>query len=135
MKSILVLTITAVTLIGFAAPTGAAMASGFSGAWPMSLTHTKYGNSTHCLTLTDDGSAGWPHSGPAVLDGKLTGQFQFIDHTIVVTIDDVGAYMNAGSVYASRPSNGGLGEGGFSEVYDGSPLDSGEVVYGAKGGC
>ena len=43
--------------------------------------------------------------------------------------------MNAGSVFAARASNGTIGNGAFSEIYDGPSIDSGKVVFGAKGGC
>jgi hypothetical protein len=50
-------------------PVSAAMAQSYSGRWPLTVSHSQRSNGTYCLTLTDDGSYGWPHSGPASLVG------------------------------------------------------------------
>ncbi len=117
-----------------------AMASGFSGKWPLTITRSKGNNGKFCLTLTDNGSAGFPHSGPAAInDGvngqALNGQFQFINNVIIVAIDDVGLTMNAGSTFSTRPVNGGLGGGAFATIYDGQEIDEGAIVFGPKGSC
>jgi hypothetical protein len=46
---------------------GTAMAQSYSGNWPMTGSHSQYANGKYCVTLTDDGSVGWPHSGAASL--------------------------------------------------------------------
>ena len=140
MKSTRILTIAALTTAGFAVLASAAMASGFSGNWPVTISHSKGSNGAFCLKLIDDGSAGFPHSGPATintgLNGQpLSGQFQFINHVIIVAIDDTGLTQNGGSTFFSRPINGNLGEGAFATIYNGLEIDEGEIVYGVKGGC
>jgi hypothetical protein len=112
----------------------APMATSFSGNWPLTVTHSLHFNGTHCLTLTDDGSYGWPHSGPARL-GSNSGLFEVIGRLILVSIDDGGFYQNAGSVYAAAVRNGHIGAGGFEEIYGGETADSGKVVFGMKGAC
>ena len=101
----------------------------------MTVTHSQHDNGSHCLALTDDGSAGWPHSGPALFDGTLSGVFQIIGGLIMVSIDDGGVSQNAGSVYSATASNGNLGKGAITEIYDGESIDSGKLVFGARGGC
>jgi len=138
MKSTLVFSIAVLTALGLAPIASAATVSGFSGKWPLTVTDSKLDNGNHCLTLTDDGSAGWPHSGPAIIhsarNGTLSGTFQFIDHIVLVSIDDEGQTQNASSVYALRTRNSNLGDGGLQEVNGGQTVDSGEVVVGPRGG-
>ncbi len=140
MKSTAALTIATLTALGVAASASAAMASGFSGKHPLTATQSKGSNGNFCLTLTDDGSRGFPHSGPASINAgingqPLNGQFQFINHVIIVNITDPAIQFNGDSVYFTRPSNGTLGEGVFAIVRDGDEVDSGEIVFGPKGGC
>ncbi len=121
----------------------AAMAVSYSGNWPLKVTHTQYGF-TKCLTLTDNGSLGFPHSGPASLtspgvSGSLTGTFQLIDNLLVATIQapasQGGAGQNAGLVFIGPASNGHIGNGAFDEVYGGEEFVSGVLQFGMKGGC
>jgi len=139
MKPPTVIATAALIAFGFASSVTGATASGFSGKWPLAVTKSKLDNGAHCLTLTDDGSAGWPHSGPAVIqsarNGTLYGTFQFIDHIVMVSIDDGAGLESGNSVYAVRTSKGNLVDGGLEEVYGGASVDSGEVVAGSKGNC
>ena len=76
MKTLLTLT----AALSMAVSASAAMAAGgsYTGNWKVKLTHDVYvttngytghgPDTTHCITLTDDGSIGWPHSGFAELD-------------------------------------------------------------------
>ena len=114
----------------------------YSGKWPATVTHSQYGsgNATYCITLTDDGSRGWPHSGQASLTGQNVslpyGTFQLIDGLLTVTLQsqsDTG--QNAGLVFSARAKQGSLGRGIFDEVYGGEEFDSGAVSFGPKGGC
>ena len=129
MKVILAAALTA------AFPAAVADAGSYTGNWPMTISDSQNYNGGHCVALSDDGSAGWPHSGAAELDGKLNGRFQVIGSLLMVTIDDQGAYMNADSVFSAMANDGKLGKGAFEEMYDGSALNSGKLVFGARGGC
>jgi hypothetical protein len=140
MKSTRALTIAMLTVVGFTVSAAGALASGFSGDWPVTISHSKGANGTFCLKLTDDGSAGFPHSGPATINtgvnGQvLSGQFQYINHMIMVAIDDQGFTENAGSTYSTKPVDGALGQGAFTTIYNGLEIDEGEIVFGKKGGC
>jgi hypothetical protein len=120
-----------------------AAAASYSGNWPLTVTHSQRADgSDYCLTLSDDGLLGWPHSGGASLTGAKVGgnlpygTFQVIDHQIVVTIEQPGGTgQNAGLVYAADARNGVLGKGFYNQVYGGTEFDSGVVVFGTKGGC
>lgn len=120
-------------------PTSAAaspsMAKNFSGSWPLIVSRSKYSDGTYCLALTDDGSDGWRHSGPAVLDGKLDGEFQIIGGLIAVTINDGGFYFPSASVYSAPTRKGNIGSGAVEEIYGGESIDSGIAAFGMKGGC
>lgn len=120
----------------------AAMAVSYSGNWPLRETHTQHGNQPpDCLTLTDNGSLGWPHSGPASLtvpgvSGSLTGTFQLIDHLLVATIQSQSnTGQNAGLVFIGPASSGNIGNGTFDNVFAGEELVSGVLEFGMKGGC
>jgi hypothetical protein len=137
MKTLLALA----AALPIAATTSSAMAGGglYSGNWPITVSHSNYANGTYCLTVTDDGSGGWPHSGGATLeiDGStLYGSFQLIGHDFTVTITAPGGTgENAGLVYVANASNRKIGKGVYDEVNGGAELDSGVVDFGTKGGC
>jgi len=116
----------------------APMARSYSGSWPVTVSHTGHSNGTYCLTLTDNGSDGWPHSGPAsVVIGSLnaTGSFQVINDILVATISVQGYGQNAGLLFIARARAGNIGDGVFEDVYDGADFDSGALAFGMKGGC
>ena len=63
-----------------------AMARSYGGNWPLTVTHSRGANGTYCLTLTDNGSLSWRHSGPASIAGVGDGgTFQLIDNTLVAS--------------------------------------------------
>ena len=117
----------------------AAMASSFSGNYPVTVTHSQHSNFRHCLTLTDNGTLGWPHSGPAVLDGRrdLGGSFQIIGPLIEVVTNQGGGQsgQNAAAVYSATVGYGKFDTGTFEQIYGGASADSGVVTFGMKGGC
>lgn len=132
---------TVLPIVAFALTPSAAMAQSYSGNWPVTVTQTQHSNGTFCLTLSDDGSLGFPHSGQASvtghkLDGTLYGTFQLIDGLLMVTIEAPGATgQNAGLVFIGHASGGHIGKGVYDEVYGGEEFDSGVLAFGVKGGC
>jgi uncharacterized membrane protein len=121
---------------------GAANAASFSGNYAVTISHSKYANGPYCLTLTDNGGLGWPHSGQASLTGEGVGgtlpygTFQLMNNTVVVTIQESGdSGQNAGLVFSAPSSNGNIAKGIYDQVYGGEEFDSGLVAFGAKGGC
>lgn len=141
-KRILITVAVAVAMVvsanaAMARSSGAAMARSYSGNWPLTVTHSRGANGTYCLTLTDNGSLGWRHSGPASLAGFSNGgTFQLIEHTLVATIQSPGATgQNEGLVFVASAGHGNIGSGVYEGVYGGEEIDSGVLVFGMKGGC
>src|SRR5690242_9272375 len=103
--------LTIVAMFAMVLPAGTALAQGYSGNWPITITRSQHSNGTYCLTLTDGGSLGWPHSGQAVLttkSNKYYGTFQVINHDLVATIEEPGYGQNAGAVFEGRASHGSI---------------------------
>ena len=124
-------------ILAFALTPGAASAQSYSGNWPITISHSQSANGTYCVTLTDDGEFGWPHSGPASVNGfgDIYGEFQLINGMLVVTIQVVGSGEELASVlFTARASGGHIGKGVY-ETAQGAVTDSGALVFGAKGGC
>ncbi len=141
IRHIRILMAAVLPIVAFALTPSAAMGQSYSGNWPVTLTQAPHGNGTYCLTLTDNGAFGWPHSGEASLsggklDGTLYGTFQLIDGLLVVTIEAPGATgQNAGLVFIGHASSGHIGKGVYDEVYGGEEFDSGVLAFGVKNGC
>jgi hypothetical protein len=120
--------------------TQGALAGGYSGSWPITVTHAKYGNGSYCLTIKDDGSLGFQHSGFVSLQAPGNtlpfGTFQLIGHLLTVTVEaQGGSGQNAGLVFVAPASAGSIGNGIYDEVYGGEAFDSGKAAFGAKDGC
>lgn len=59
-----------------------------------------------------------------------------IGHTLVVAIEEQGdSGQNAGLVFTATAAKGTLGKGITVVIYGGESINSGEVAFGAKGGC
>jgi len=127
----------ALPILAFALMPSAATAQSYSGNWPITITHSQRANGTYCLTLTDDGDFGWPHSGEATVTGfeAIFGTFQLIDGLLVVTIDVPGSGAEPASLlFTAHASRGNIGKGVY-EIAQGEEIDSGVLVFGAKNGC
>lgn len=138
MRNIRTFMAMALPIVAFALTPGAAVAQSYTGNWPATVSHSTGSNGTYCLTLTDNGSNGWPHSGQAttVEDGTtLYGTFQLIGGLLTVTIQSYGSYEDAGLVFVAPASKGTIGKGVFDDVYSGEEIDSGALAFGAKNGC
>jgi hypothetical protein len=119
----------------------AARAESYSGTWKLTVTHSQHANGTYCLTLNDDGSLDWPHSGEASLSGQGVGgtlpygDFQLIRHTMMVSIESpAGTGVDTTLVFTAHAGNGSIGTGAYEIAY-GETIDSGVVAFGAKGSC
>ncbi len=128
----------ALPTLALALTSSTAMAQSYSGNWPMKVTHSQFFNGQYCVTLTDDGSQGWRHSGEAsvVVDGnQLFGTFQLINHLLTVTFQEPEGEQNAGLVFVAPAAKGNMGSGVYDNVNGGGEFDSGVVVVGKKNGC
>ena len=126
---------------------GAAMAHGnimnmfaptshsYSGTWPVTVTHSQFGNGTDCLTLTQgSGKAG---SASLVAGGTKypDGSFLVSKDILVVTITEPLSGQNGTLLFIAHANNGRIGEGIFENDRGGSDFDRGTLAFGMKGGC
>jgi hypothetical protein len=137
-RSIRLFVAAALPIMAFALTPGTARAQSYTGDWPATVSHSRGSNGTYCLSLTDNGSVGWPHSGQVTMvEGRSTlyGTFQVIGGLITVTVESPGDYADAGLVFVAQASNGTIGKGVYDDVYSGEEIDSGALAFGAKNGC
>jgi hypothetical protein len=137
--------LTMATLIGAVALTsGTARAAGsYIGNWPLTVTHSQFGDGTYCLTLSSSGAVGWPQRGAASLksspDGtQQYGSFEVIDGILVVTVVEYngGGGQNNSLAFIAPASDGNiLGMGVYDLIAGGETFDSGQLAFGTKGGC
>jgi len=128
---------TAFAIAAFALTTSAAMAQSYTGNWPATVTKSQRDNGKDCVTLTDDASYGWPHSGPAKLNGQQDpygAYFTVINGLITVTFISPSGEGDCCDffVFTAPASNGQIGKGVFNYF---GPGDSGLVRFGKKNGC
>jgi hypothetical protein len=137
--SVAALSAGAATAYGYSGGLRAAAGHSYTGSYPITVTKSQRSNGTGCLTLTDNGSFGQPHSGSATLvfgSQKFTfGTFQVINRELFATIQAQGYGQNAGLVFVGAASRGIIGQGFFEDVYGGEDFDSGALAFGTKGGC
>jgi uncharacterized protein (DUF2141 family) len=115
----------------------AAMAQSYTGKWPATVTKSQRDNGKNCITLTDDGSYGFRHSGEAVLNGQnngYPGYFTVVDGIMTVTFTFPSGEGDCCSyaVFTASASNGEIGRGVFN--YFGI-TDIGVVNFAKKNGC
>jgi hypothetical protein len=149
MKNVITLTTTVLAIVAFALTPSAAKAQSFTGNFPVSVTEVEAGiagnikgsNQAFCMVLTDDGSFGRAHSGPATLESfggsSLPGTFQVIGKTIIATFETRSDNGEAGGLVLVAPanaSNGTIGVGVYDLVF-GESEASGLATFGMKNGC
>ena len=131
-------TLLAMAIVAFALAPTAATAQSYSGNWPDTVTHSQSGNGRYCITLHDDGSLGWPHSGEATLspsEGTYPGTFQVISGLIMITFPQPGGTGELGALFfVAHASNGLLTSGTYEQFY-GAEIDSGVSTFGVKNTC
>lgn len=125
-------------VVAFTLITSAAMAQSYTGDWPANVTRSQRDNGKNCITLKDDGSYGFPHSGEAKLNGynnPYPGYFTVVDGIITVTFTyasgegDCCAYQ----VFTARASNGHIDSSGVFNYL--GITDTGRVKFGKKNSC
>jgi hypothetical protein len=140
--------ITAVATLAMVASAGAAMAHsyygsptnmmfpasrGYSGSWPVTITHARFDNGTDCLTL-NGGSSG---SASLVAGGTKYpyGSFLVRNGLLVVNISEPLYGQNGALMFIAPASRGLIGEGIFEDLRGGSNFDFGDLTFGMKNGC
>jgi hypothetical protein len=124
-------------VVAVSALTSAAMAQSYTGDWPANVTHSQRDNGKNCISLTDDGSYGFPHSGGAELNGynnPYPGYFTVVDGFITVVFTYVSGEGDccAYQVFTARASKGQIGTGVFNAL---GITDIGQLKFGKKGSC
>jgi hypothetical protein len=127
----------AFVVAAFALMTSAAMAQSYTGDWPATVTHSQRSNGAYCISLTDDGSYGAPHSGEASLIGSnnpYPGYFTVVDGLLTVTFTYPSGEGDCCDfqVFTARASDGQIGKGVFN--YFGL-TDIGLLSFGKKNSC
>jgi hypothetical protein len=122
--------------LAMAASTTAMAASGsYTGNWPLTITKSLFMNGTYCLTVTDDGSEGWKHSGEATIPEYPYGIFQVINGRFVAGIVEPAGGQNDVLVLTSNGRNGAFDDGAAVLEAGGEPLDSGVMKVGTRDSC
>jgi len=117
--------------------TSAAMAQSYTGDWPATVTHSQRSNGTNCISLTDDGSFGAPHSGEASLlsnNGPVSGYFTVVNGLMTVAFSypsGEGDCCNF-QVFTAKANNGQIGNGVYNFL---GLTDIGLLTFGKKNGC
>ncbi len=120
-----------------AASAAAAPGASYSGNWPVTTTLPPQFANTACLTLTDNGSDGAPHSGPVTSSGAMTGMlsgtFQIFNKILVVNLQsgsDTGEVVFLSFI---APAHAGhIGTGVFNNP---GYLGAAPLTFGNKGAC
>jgi hypothetical protein len=127
----------ALAIAAFALTTSVAMAQSYTGNWQATVTQSQRSNGTYCVSLTDDGSYGFPHSGVAVPNGQNNpygGYFTVVDGLMTVTFTYPSGEGDCCDfqVFTAHASNGKIGKG----VYNYFGLtDIGLLTFGKKDSC
>jgi len=128
---------TASAIVAFALIASAAMAQSYTGNWPATITKSQRDNGKNCVSLTDDGSYGWPHSGPAELNGTedpYGAYFTVIEGLMTVTFISPSGEGDCCDffTFTAPASDGHIGKGAFNYF---GPGDNGIVTFGKKNAC
>ena len=126
---------TVFVVAAFAFTTSAAMAQSYTGA--ATVTHSQRDNGKNCISLTDDGSYGFRHSGEAVLNGQnngYPGYFTVVEGLMTVTFTFPSGEGDCCDfeMFTAPASKGQIGKGVFNYL---GLTDIGVVTFGKKDGC
>jgi hypothetical protein len=107
----------------------------YSGAWPVTVTNSQFGNGTDCLTLTQNGGNGGQASLVAGGQKYPYGSFLVSKDILVVTITEPLFGQNGALLFIAHANKGHIGQGIFEDDRGGSDFDTGGLTFGMKGGC
>jgi hypothetical protein len=139
MKNSSLFAAAALAIAAFALTSTTAVAQSYTGNFPMTDHNKTFGKHTYCLELTDDGSVGFAHSGPATLveqTGSLPGYFQVVNNLLMAEFDSEGGTVLTALVFVVPASNGNIASKGVDNLIpgEGGVLTS-TLAVGKKGGC
>jgi hypothetical protein len=106
----------------------------YTGAWPVTITHSQRSNGTGCLTLNGNANGG---SASLVFGSQKYqyGSFLVINDILMATIQEPLYGQNGALVFVASAHRGRIGQGIFENVEGGSNFDAGALAFGAKNGC
>jgi hypothetical protein len=141
MKNVSVLAAVALASAVFVLAPNRAGAQSYSGNFPITWDVTypqQFSNTyTFCLKLTDNGTVGFPHSGPATLTStgspNVTGVFQVINGEFVATFLEGSDTGELDTQIFVAPASKGTIANGFGEQSS-IPL-TGAADFGKKNSC
>ncbi len=116
---------------------GAAIAQSYSGDWPATVKNSTRDNGTFCISLTDNGTNGAQHSGPATLissNGSLQGGFTVVNGLMTISFSFPSGEGDCCDyeVFTATATKGVIGSGVFN--YFGI-TDVGQLMFGKKNTC
>jgi hypothetical protein len=141
MKNVDVFAAAALAIAVFALAPSRAAAQSYGGKFPITWDVTypqQFSNTyTYCLKLTDNGSVGFPHSGPATLTStgspNVEGVFQVINGEFVATfLEGTGNGELDTEIFVAPASKGTIGNGFGEESLVGL---TGTADFGKKNSC
>jgi hypothetical protein len=135
MKAIIAIALPILLSVGVAA---ASQGGSYTGNWPVKVKLPPQFGNTDCLSLTDNGSSGSPHSGPVTSTGDLapglSGTFQVVEGLLVVNLQ--GGSDNGEVYYLTfiAPAHDGqiTGKGVYNDPGY-FPVE--QLTFGKNGGC
>ena len=110
---------------------GSAVAAGYDGNWPITITGARYYDGNYCLEL---------NGGAAELTGQLGnlyGNYRVSGRNLIaiVPLENGGCGCNSGEVFVLPAKNGELHKGTYVEDGDGEIDNAGIVKVGTENGC
>lgn len=107
----------------------------YGGTWPVTVTHSQFGDGTDCLTLTQGSGNGGSASLVAGGQKYPYGSFLVSKDILVVTITEPLYGQNGALLFIAHANNGRIGQGIFEDDRGGSDFDTGELAFGTKNSC
>jgi hypothetical protein len=107
----------------------------YSGAWPVTVTHSQRSNGTGCLTLTGNGPRG---GGASLVFGGFKypyGSFVVLGDILMATISEPLYGQNGALTFTASANRGQIGQGIFENIEGGSNFDFGALAFGTRNGC
>lgn len=107
---------------------------GYSGSWPVTVTHSQFSNGTDCLTLNGGSNGG---SASLVAGGQKYpyGSFLVVSGILIANIVEPLYGQNGALMFTAHANRGQIGRGIFEDLRGGSNFDAGDLTFGAKNGC
>jgi hypothetical protein len=105
----------------------------YSGAYPVTISHSQFSNGTGCLTLTSNGSGGL--ASLVFHSQRYSGSFLVLDDILMATLTEPLYGQNGAVLFVAHASRGLIGHGIYENAEGGSDFDAGDLAFGTKGGC